>query len=106
MSEATQGLSGVNDMAEKILSGANTAAPSQDVGSLLGTMSMTTIIISIIAGLIGSAYFVYGRKTSSIPMLCSGVALCIVPYFIGNTILLLTACIAMVVAPFAIERYA
>lgn len=104
-----QGISGLGDLADKIQSGAasttGSAAQAPGIGSLLGTMSMTALFIGIMAGLIGTAYFMYGRKTSSIPMLCSGVALCIVPYFIGNTILLLAACVAMVAAPFAIKRY-
>jgi hypothetical protein len=69
-------------------------------------MSMTTIVISLVAGLVGSAYFIYGKKTCNFRMLFSGVALCVVPYFIGNTILLIVACVAMAAAPFVMERYA
>jgi hypothetical protein len=107
MTDVTKGLSGIGDMAAKLQSGAaGSASPSLDVGSLLGNMSMTTIIVSLVAGLVGSGYFMYGKKTCNFTMLFSGVALCVVPYFIGNTILLIVACVAMTVAPFVIARYA
>jgi hypothetical protein len=107
MSEVTQGLSGIGDIAAKLQPGtAGSASPALDVGSLLGNMSMTTIIVSLVAGLVGSAYFMYGKKTCNFRMLFSGVALCVVPYFISNTILLILACAAMAAAPFVIERYA
>jgi hypothetical protein len=103
MTDITQGLSGIGDMAAKLQSGsAGSAPPVLDIGSLLGNMSMTTIIVSLVAGLVGASFFMYGKKTCNIKMLCSGLALCVVPYFIGNTILLIVACVAMAAAPFII----
>jgi len=103
MTDNTQGLSGMGDIAAKFLSGsAGSAQPVLDAGSLLGNMSMATIVVSLVAGLVGSGFFMYGKKTCNIKMLCSGVALCVVPYFIGNTILLIVACVAMAAAPFII----
>ena len=103
MTENMQDLSGIGDVAAKFQAGsAGSAPPVLDAGSLLGNMSMTTIVVSLVAGLIGWVYFVYGKKNCNIKMLCSGVALCVVPYFIGNTILLIVACLAMAAAPFII----
>lgn len=103
MTDVTQGLSGIGDIAAKLQSGTDgSASPALDVGSLLGNMSMTTIVVSLVAGLVGSAYFMYGKKNCNIKMLCSGVALCVVPYFIGNSILLIVACVAMAAMPFVI----
>ena len=103
MAEVTQGLSGIGDIAAKLQSAtAGSSSPALGVGSLLGNMSMTAIVVSLVAGLIGSGYFMYGKKTCNITMLCSGVALCVVPYFIGNTLLLIVACVAMATAPFVI----
>lgn len=103
MADFTQGLSGIGDMAAKLQSGATgSATPVLGSGSLIGNMSMTTIVISLIAGLVGSAFFIYGKKNCNFKMLFSGVALCVVPYFIGNTILLIVACVAMAAAPFII----
>jgi hypothetical protein len=106
MTDVTQGLPAIDDLTAKLHSAtAGSSSSPLDVGSLLGNMSMTAIIISLMAGLIGTAYFMYGKKNSNIPMLCSGVALCVVPYFIRSTILLIAACAAMAAAPFVIERY-
>lgn len=106
MTDVTPGLSEIGDIAAKLQTGTSGSASSAlDVGSLLGSMSMTTIIISLVAGLVGSAYFMYGKKNCNISMLCSGIALCVVPYFIVNTILLVVACVAMAAAPFFIGRY-
>jgi len=101
MTNIAQGLAGMGDMAEKLQSGASgSTASALDFGSLLGNLSMATIIVSLVAGLIGSGYFMYGKKTHNFKMLCSGMALCVVPYFIGNTILLIVACVAMTAMPF------
>ncbi|MDD2540777.1 MAG: hypothetical protein PHH28_07000 [Desulfuromonadaceae bacterium] len=103
MTNVTQGLSGLGDIVAKIQSGdADPATTALNIGSLLGNMSMTIIIINILAGLVGSAYFIYGKKRCDIKILCCGVALCVVPYFISNTIFLVVACLAMAAAPFVI----
>lgn len=100
MTDVTQG---IGDIAAKLQSGTDgSASPALGIGSLLGNMSMTTIVISLVAGLVGSAYFMYGKKNCNFKMLLSGVALCVVPYFISNTILLVVACLAMAATPFVI----
>jgi hypothetical protein len=107
MADVTQGVAGINDIVEKIQSGsANSVLNGLDVGSLVGSMNMTNIVISILAGLIGSGFFMYGKKRQNLRILGFGIALCVVPYFISNTLLLLAACIAMTAAPFVMEHYA
>jgi hypothetical protein len=44
----------------------------------------------------------YGKKRCEFKIVAWGVALCVVPYFISNTILLILACLAMAAAPFVI----
>lgn len=103
MADVMQGVSGLSDLAAKIQSGeAGRAASALNLGSLLGNMSMTVICINLLAGLVGSAYFMYGRKRCDVKIVCWGVALCVVPYFISNTIMLTLACLAMAAAPFVI----
>lgn len=103
MADMTQGLANLGDIAAKIQTGAAGTDPTAlGIGSLLGNMSTTAICVNLLAGLVGTAYFMYGRKSCNIKVVCWGVALCIVPYFIGNTPLLIVACIAMAVAPFVI----
>ena len=101
MADVTGGMAGIGDMAAK-LGAAGSGSSALSIGSLLGDMSMTTIMISLFAGLVGSAYFMYGKKTSNMKVLLGGVGLCVVPYFITNTLLLVAACIAMAAAPFVI----
>ena len=101
MADVTQGISAINDIAAKVQSGsADSGLTGLDVGSLLGSMSMTNLVINVVAGLIGSGFFMYGKKRQDFRVLGFGVALCVVPYFITNTLLLLVACIAMTAAPF------
>jgi hypothetical protein len=64
-------------------------------------MNTTNTIVRLVAGLTGSAYIMYGEKKAKLRMELIGIVLCIVPYFIGNTILLAVACLAMIAAPFA-----
>ena len=79
--------------------------PDINLSSILDNVSMTLIIVNIIAGLIGTIYFLYGKKTLNIPMIISGIFLCVVPYFIGNTPLLIIACLLMSTAPYIVNRY-
>ena len=103
MAEMNQGLSGIGELAAKLQSGTAGSDPSTlGIGALLGNMSVTVICVNLLAGLVGSAYFMYGRKNCNIAVVCWGVALCVVPYFIGNTLLLIVACIAMAAAPFIV----
>jgi hypothetical protein len=101
MADGTQGITGIYDMVEKLHAGATgSAAQGLDIGSLLGSMSMTSIVVSVVAGLIGSGYFMYGKRSQNLKMVFTGIALCVVPYFIGNSILLIVACLALTAAPF------
>src|SRR5689334_5399040 len=56
MTDETKGLSEIGDVAAT-LGNAASASGTPDVASFLGHMSMTTIMISLVAGLVGSAYF-------------------------------------------------
>jgi hypothetical protein len=102
MADINQSLAGLGDIAAKLQSGDAGGAAALNVGSLLGSMSMTVIGINLLAGLVGSAYFMYGKKRCDLKITCWGIALCVVPYFISNTIMLIIACVAMAAAPFVI----
>lgn len=43
-----------------------------------------SLIISLIAGLIGTAWFIYGRKQNRSIAMWAGAGLCVYPYFVGN----------------------
>jgi|BarGraIncu00431A_1022009.scaffolds.fasta_scaffold19504_2 hypothetical protein len=106
MADVTQELSQVTDLAAKLQAGSGSGQPALDLGVLLGHMSTTFIVVNIVAGLVGTGYYYYGKKTNNLTILFSGVALCIVPMFISNTVLLIAACVVMAATPFAVDHFA
>ncbi len=61
---------------------------------------MSTLIIGFIAGVIGAAYFVYGKRQQKFaPMLC-GVLLGIYPLFTSNPYVLTIVGAALLAVPF------
>jgi C4-dicarboxylate transporter len=61
--------------------------------------STTAIMLNLFFGLIGMAYFIYGKKQSHLVVLISGLALMVIPYFIGNPYLLSAVCGTIMLAP-------
>jgi hypothetical protein len=55
-----------------------------DLGGLLGGLSLTTILLAVLFGLVGFAAFRYGRKNSEPRPLLIGVALMAYGYFVTN----------------------
>ena len=108
MSEASeQGRESVDNISRMLQQAqTGTGDPTGDlVGSLLGGMSTAVIVINVVAGIVGTFYFMYGRKRSNLPMVISGIILCVVPYFISNVYGLTLFCLASAAAPFLLERY-
>ena len=112
MSEQMQQGSGIMDAVTKQLQQAQSSGeqsgggmPGLDTGSLMGSISTTVIVINIVAGIVGTFYFLYGRKKSNIPMTVCGVLLCVVPIFIANIYGLTFCCLVLFAAPFLLERY-
>ncbi|MEI6305619.1 MAG: hypothetical protein WCP33_02255 [Deltaproteobacteria bacterium] len=112
MSEQAQQGSGVVDAVTKQLQQAQGTGEQGvgniaglDLGSLMGSMSTTVIVINVVAGIVGTYYFLYGRKKSNIPMIVCGVLLCVVPIFIANVYGLTIICLILFAAPFFVERY-
>ena len=66
-------------------------------------MDTRTLIAGVIFGSIGMGYFVYGRKQRNPIALVSGMALCCIPYFLSNILLLVLASIAFIALPFIIK---
>jgi hypothetical protein len=46
------------------------------------------LISGLVLGAIGAGLFIYGKKQSDLRCLAAGVALCVVPYFIGSVLVL------------------
>lgn len=66
-------------------------------------MDANSLAIGILAGIVGGAYLLYGRKTSKVAPMVSGVALMVYPYFVDNTWLLLVIGALLCAAPFVIK---
>ena len=58
--------------------------PDLDVGSLLGSISVATIVIAIVFSIVGYAAFRYGRKNGEPKPLMIGIALMAYGYFVSN----------------------
>jgi len=63
----------------------------------------TSIIISIFWGIVGIAYFSYGRKQQNNVALISGIALMAFPYLISNLFAVVFIGVVLVVLPFFIR---
>ncbi len=63
---------------------------------------MDTLIASIFFGIIGSGYFMYGKKAHNPVPLVSGVLLCVFPYFIDSFLWTMVIGVALLAAPFVI----
>lgn len=46
------------------------------------------LMSGLILGAIGAGLFIYGKKQTDFRCLAAGVALCVVPYFIGSMLVL------------------
>lgn len=64
---------------------------------------MTNLYFGIIAGALGMAYIVYGRRQTKFVPLIAGVLLCGYTYFIDNWIWLCVVGALLLVAPFVID---
>jgi len=61
------------------------------------------LFIGLLAGAIGLAYFVYGKKESRFMPMLSGAALCIYPYLVSSVLWLCLIGLVLMAAPFFID---
>ncbi|HTD10908.1 MAG TPA: hypothetical protein VK676_02460 [Steroidobacteraceae bacterium] len=66
-------------------------------------MNTATLLWGLLFGSIGLGFFVYGRRQKAVVPLLAGLALMIFPYFIANTIALVTLGIALIAIPYFIR---
>jgi hypothetical protein len=62
-----------------------------------------SLFVSIVAGAIGLAYLVYGRRQQKIAPLIAGVLLCTCPYFIDSLTWLCVVGALLLIVPFVID---
>lgn len=62
-----------------------------------------SVIANILFGAFGLGYFVYGkRQKKSVPFIC-GISLMVFPYFVSNTVLLISVGGLLLLLPFVIS---
>ena len=67
-------------------------------------MSGTALLMwGMLFGAIGFGFFLYGKKQKAVVPLITGVALCVVPYFIANVYTLVIVGVILVAIPFFVR---
>jgi len=61
------------------------------------------LLIGMMAGVFGVAYFVYGKRQAKLVPLIAGVLLCVYPYFLESVLWLSVVGILLLAAPFVID---
>lgn len=66
-------------------------------------MNTATLLWGLLFGSIGLGFFVYGRRQKAVVPLLAGLALMIFPYFIANTIALVTLGVVLIAIPYFVR---
>ena len=65
--------------------------------------SGSTLLIGMLAGVFGLAYFTYGKRQTRLVPMVAGVLLCVYPYFIENVVWMSIVGVLLLAAPFLID---
>jgi hypothetical protein len=63
----------------------------------------TSLVIGILTGAVGVAYFVYGKRQARFAPLIAGMLLCVYPYFVSSVTWLVVIGVALIAAPFMLD---
>ena len=67
-------------------------------------MGSTAVLLwGLLFGAIGFGFFLYGKKQKTVVPLITGIALCVVPYFIANVYVLVTVGVILMAIPFIVR---
>jgi hypothetical protein len=64
---------------------------------------VSNLFFGIVAGAIGMAYLLYGRRQTKLVPVIAGILLCIYPYFIQSWLWLCVMGALLLAAPFVID---
>lgn len=64
---------------------------------------VTYWLLYVVAGSIGFAYFIYGKKQKKAMFIIAGLGLCAYPYFVSNPYLMVGLAIGLVALPFLVK---
>jgi hypothetical protein len=62
------------------------------------------LALSFLFGLVGMAYFVYGKKQAELVFMLTGGLLCFYPYFVADLTVMTIVGVALMAVPFAAAR--
>ena len=62
-----------------------------------------TLLIGLLAGVFGMAYFMYGKRQAKFAPMIAGVLLCIYPYFIDSEVWLAIVGLLLLAFPFFVD---
>ena len=65
--------------------------------------SSAVLLWGMLFGAIGFGFFLYGKKQKTIVPLITGIALCVVPYFIANVYVLVGVGVILVAIPYFVR---
>jgi hypothetical protein len=66
--------------------------------------SASTLLVGFLAGVLGLAYFVYGKRQQRIGFLAAGVGLCLYPYLVSGLVLQIVVGLGLLAVPFLVDR--
>ena len=66
-------------------------------------MDTSSLLWGLLFGSLGAGYFVYGKKQGAIVPLISGVALCVFPYFVTNSWLMVLIGVVLAAIPYFVR---
>ena len=64
---------------------------------------MANLLFGIVAGAIGMAYLLYGKRQTRFVPVVAGILLCVYPYFFDSVLWLGVVGALLVVAPFVLD---
>ena len=64
----------------------------------------TAFIWSIVFGIVGGGYFMYGKSTQKMIPLAAGIALCVYPYFVSGVYVTVGIGVTLMLLPLLIRR--
>ena len=65
--------------------------------------NIAVMLWGLLFGSIGFGFFLYGKKQKAAVPLITGIALCVVPYFIANVYVLVTVGVVLLAIPFFVR---
>ena len=65
--------------------------------------SIAVLLWGLLFGSIGFGFFLYGKKQKAVVPIITGIALCVVPYFIANVYVLVGVGVILVAIPYFVR---